>query len=232
MKKLLFMAFLAVGMTANAETFFEDDDDNAKEGLELSKDEDESWSMHLQLGVDIPTGAPDGVDFAPFRSWEFQWTILQYGYTPKNTKTTFSVGMGFNWRNYTLSGHDKMFSKVNDVTLVTPSASTMHELSSSIHTTSLSMPLLVKQRFSKDFALSMGAQLNYNFHGRVINEYEHGDDDVDISTKKIGERPFTVDLLGIVHVWQLGIYCKYSPMSVLKKDRGPEFKSLAVGIYF
>jgi hypothetical protein len=232
MKKLLFMAFLAVGMTANAETFVDDDDDNAKEGLELSKDEDESWSMHLQLGVDIPTGAPDGVDFAPFRSWEFQWTILQYGYTPKNTKTTFSVGMGFNWRNYTLSGHDKMFSKVNDVTLVTPSASTMHELSSSIHTTSLSMPLLVKQRFSKDFALSLGAQLNYNFHGRVINEYEHGDDDVDISTKKIGERPFTVDLLGIVHVCQLGFYCKYSPMSVLKKDRGPEFKSLAVGIYF
>lgn len=232
MKKLLFMAFLAAGMTANAETFVDNDDDDSKDGIEFSKDEDDSWSMHVQLGVDIPTGAPDGVDFAPFRSWEFQWTLLQYGYTPKNTKTTFSVGLGFNWRNYTLSGHDKMFSKVSDVTLVTPSASTMHDLSSSIHTTSLSMPLLVKQRFNKNFAISLGGQLNYNFYGRIINDYEHGDDDVNISTKKIGERPITVDLLGIVHVWQLGIYCKYSPMSVLKKDRGPKFKSLAVGLYF
>jgi hypothetical protein len=60
-----------------------------------------------------------------------------------------------------------------------------------------------------------------------------GDHEVDDLTKKIGERPITVDILGIVHVAKgFGVYCKYSPMSVLKKDKGPDFKSLAVGFYF
>jgi hypothetical protein len=56
--------------------------------------------------------------------------------------------------------------------------------------------------------------------------------ETDIYTSNIGQRPFTVDILGIVHVWELGFYCKYSPMSVLKKDRGVEFQSLAFGLYF
>ena len=107
----------------------------------------------------------------------------------------------------------------------------MDDLSSNIHTTSLSMPLLIKQRFSKSFAVSVGAQLNWNYYARIHTSYEQGDDDFDRYTKKIGQRPFTVDVLGIVHLGDLGIYCKYSPMSVLKKDRGPKFQSLSFGIY-
>ena len=65
------------------------------------------------------------------------------------------------------------------------------------------------------------------------NYYEQGDIETDQSTRKIGQRPFTVDLMGIVHFCKGGgIYFKYSPMSVLKKDKGPEFKSFAVGLYF
>ena len=65
------------------------------------------------------------------------------------------------------------------------------------------------------------------------NNVEQDEYEADEYTKKIGQRPFTVDVLGIVHLSKgFGIYCKYSPMSVLKKDRGPEFKSLAVGFYF
>ena len=90
MKKLLFLAFLAVGMTANAETVANNDDDEEqienKGGIELGKgkDEDDRWSMHFAFGVDIPTGAPSGVEFAPFRSWEINWTVVQYDYTPGN----------------------------------------------------------------------------------------------------------------------------------------------------
>ena len=119
MKKLLLLAFLAVGMTANAETIVTNDDEEQienKGGIDLGKgkDEDDRWSMHLALGVNIPTGAPDGVEFAPFRSWEFNWTIAQYDYTPCKSNTTLSAGLGFNWRFYTLSGHKNGFVKAND----------------------------------------------------------------------------------------------------------------------
>ena len=235
MKKVLLLAFLAVGMTAYAQEV----DEKTVEikyvevndgGIKL--DEDNNWKMHLYVGVDIPVSAPDGVDFAPFRSWEIGLTVAQYEYTPKNSKTTLSAGIGIDWRNYTLSGHDKMFVKANDIILVRDRDGKMSELASRISTTSLSLPLMVKQSFSKDFAISLGAQFNWNFYSRLNNYYEEGDDEVDVQTKKIGERPITIDVLGMLHFGDFAVYCKYSPMSVLKKDKGPDFKSLAVGFYF
>jgi len=73
------MAFLAVGMTANAETTVTSDDDTkASQGVELGKGKDanDRWSAHVQLGVNVPTDTPEDVDFAPFRSWELGLTLL------------------------------------------------------------------------------------------------------------------------------------------------------------
>ncbi len=237
MKKFLILAFLAIGMTANAETIVINDDVEEienKGGIEIGKGKDgnDRWSMHLALGVNIPTGAPDGVEFAPFRSWEFNWTIAQYDYTPGQSNTTLSAGFGFNWRFYTLSGHKKGFFKANDFVAVSVSDPELEDFSSSIHTTAFTIPLLVKQKFTKSFAVSLGAQLNWNFYGLIHNYYETGDHEIDDYTKKIGHRPLTVDVLGMLHFGDFAVYCKYSPMSVLKKDRGEEFKSLAVGFYF
>jgi hypothetical protein len=241
MKKLLLFVMLAVGMTAYAQDMDVKYVDTSNDGgvkLGQGADEDDHWTMHFAVGVDIPVST-DGLDFAPFRSWDINFTVVQYDWTPKNSKTTLSAGLGLNWRNYTLSGHDKMFDKLSintsndEVVTVHNRPGEYSELSSRVHTVGLSMPLLVKQRFGKHFAISLGAQLNWNYYARLNNEYEIGDHEIEDLTKKIGQRPITVDILGIVHVAKgLGIYCKYSPMSVFKKDKGPDFKSLAVGFYF
>lgn len=237
MKKLLLMALMAVAMTANAEDKNEilvanDDEVTNEGGIKLTKDDDnDNWSMHFALGVNIPQKA-EGHSFAPFRSWELSWTVLQYDYTPKKSKTTLSAGLGFNWRTYTLSGHEDGFFKVVDFVGIGKTTEKYDNFSSNISTTAISMPLLIKQRFSKSFAISLGAQLNWNFYSRIHNYGEQGDNELDTYTKKIGQRPITVDVLGILHFGKLGVYCKYSPMSVLKKDRGVEFKSFAAGIYF
>lgn len=236
MKKLFFIALLAVGMTAAAQEKDVVQGCCHDGGVKVAdgKDADDRWSLHLNLGVNIATGAPDGVDFAPFRSWEFGVTAIQYDYTPKcMPKTTFSAGLGVQWRRYTLSGHDKLFVKEGDVLCAEDREGFMSDLSSDIHTFAITMPLLVKQRFGKEFAVSLGAQLNWNVYGRSNSEYDYGDLECDLDTKNIGYRPFTVDIIGIVHVCKgLGIYCKYSPMSVLKNGRGPEFRSVSLGLYF
>ena len=243
MKKLLLMALLAAGLSANAAVLTDNDDEmGTVGGVDLGEgvDENDRWTMHVNVGVDVPTDVPSGLDFAPFRSWEIGVTVVQYDYTPKNWKTTFSAGLGFDWRNYTLKGHEKAFVKVPANTLGNPNEfvnvaiadEKSDKRSSRIHTVSLSIPLMVKQRFSKTFALSVGAQLNWNFRAHLHNYFAQGDTEVSVDTKKIGHRPLTVDILGIVHIERFGLYCKYSPMSVMKKDRGPEFKSLAFGIYF
>ena len=207
MKKVLLLAFLAVGMTAYAQEVDE-------KTVEIKYVEVNDGGIKLD------------------EDWEIGLTVAQYEYTPKNSKTTLSAGIGVDWRNYTLSGHDKMFAKVNDVVGVFDRKGDISELASRISTCSLSLPLMVKQSFSKDFAVSLGAQFNWNFYSRLNNYYEEGDHEIDDQTKKIGERPITIDVLGMLHFADFAVYCKYSPMSVLKKDKGPDFKSLAVGIYF
>lgn len=237
MKKFLFVvAFLAAGMTVHAEERItvNENDSITNNVIKIAKgaDEDDAWSMHFNFGVNIPTNT-HGLDFAPFRSWEFGWTVAQYDWTPKNSKTTLSAGAGIEFRNYTLSGHDNIFVVANNEVGVGQRDGSISELSSSLYTFGFAVPLLVKQRFSKNFAISLGAQLNWYCYGRVHNQYEIGDNSFDVNTRGIKYRPLTVDILGIVHVAKsFGFYCKYSPMSVMKKNYGPEFKSVSVGIYF
>lgn len=233
MKKLLLLAFLAFGMTANAETIVtgsSESEDDSLFDLGQGKDENDRWTMHVNFGVNVPTGAPDGMKFAPFRSWEVGWTVIQYDYTPKDWRTTFSTGLGLEWDNYTLKGHNDWFSKAGDKVVVDNVKGAFDNLSSRVHVLALTMPLLVKQRFAKNFAISVGAQLNWNYYSRLTNKYDIDDYEYDVSTKDIGARPITVDVLGIIHFDDIAIYCKYAPMSVLKSDRGPEFQSLSFGI--
>ena len=235
MKKIFFMAFIAFAMNANAQESSDveatDTDTTETYTYEIA-DSENDWSIHGMIGVNIPTNVPDGFDFAPFRSWEFDLTFSQYDYSPNNKKTTLSAGIGFGYRFYTLSGHDNMLYKDNGVIKVTKRAGEMANLSAHINTLNFNIPLLVQQRFAKNFAVSLGAMVNWNFWNRINNDYEIGDEEFDISTKNIGFRSVTVDILGVLHFADdFGVYVKYSPMSAFKKDRGPEFKALTIGLY-
>jgi len=233
MKKVLFLAFIAFAMNANAqENVAAEQTDEVAAVKYQYEDDDDNWSTHVYFGVNIPTDVPDNMEFAPFRSWELGVTIAQYDYTLSNAKTTLSAGAGIGWRFYTLSGHDDMLYKDGNQIVVIKREGSMSDLSSGIHTFNINVPLLVKQRFNKNFAISLGAQANWNCYARLNNSYELGDDEITVNTKKIGQRPITIDVLGILHFAKdFGVYFKYSPMSVMKKDRGPEFKTFTVGLY-
>ena len=233
MKKLFVLAFLAVSMTAYAGERTDDDNSGGIELSKKNKEKDGDWHMHFAAGVNVVTGAPKGVDFAPFRSWDLNWTIAQYEYTPKGASQTYSVGIGLGWRNYTLSDRDKAFMKDGDVTDIYH-VDKVDGRTSRVHIMNANIPVLFRQKLGEGFAVSVGAQININAYGRLVNKWDDNatDNEYDVKTKKIGQRPLTVDVLGMVHFKDWALYCKYSPMDVFKKDRGPEFKSIAFGIYF
>ena len=254
MKKLVMMMALAVSMAVNAAekndstiVDFGDDDDSgsvlkAKKtpfDMDLSKEDEDGWtthslSTHIGVGFTAPTNVPSGMSFATFRSWELQWTIVQYEYRPKNKWQTYSIGIGLNWRNYVLKT-DKAFYKGGNgeigLTDWNPQYSDKH---SNIHVASISVPILFTQKFDKEghFKLSLGPFVNFNTSADITNRYSMGDDDVKVSTNHIGQRPVTIDFMGIFRVYGVGLYCKYSPNSVLKSGRGPQFRSLSFGLYF
>jgi hypothetical protein len=78
--------------------------------------------------------------------------------------------------------------------------------------------------------------------GRINNDYTDGDNDVEISTKGFDYNVVTVDFMGILKSGGIGLYFKYSPMSVLKKKditaadgtiiENPQFKALSFGLFF
>lgn len=193
---------------------------------------DDSILFDLAVGVGTPTNVPDGIGFAPFKSMELLFGF-RYEYTPKKALQSYSVGLWFDWRAYGLR-NDNMFVKgADDVVGIGTMPENAKSKRSSINIFSLSVPFLFTQYFGRNtkWNISLGPVVNFNVYGRVNNEYEIGDDSFDISTKGLGYRPVTVDFMGMVRYKHIGVYCKYSPMSVLKKDMGPQFRSLTFGVF-
>lgn len=232
MKKLIIMAFLAVGLTANAGNLFSNDGSDSKKDLVLKSGKNGDLTMHFGLGVNLVSGAPEGYEFAPFKSWDFQWTVAQYDYNPKGASQTYSIGLGLNWRRYGLKDNNTMFEKVHDVVGLGKFVSDAGSRHSNVHTQGINIPLLFTQKLGKSSSFSLGPVFNFNVGGWVENEWEVGDQTMDVSTRKIGQRTFTVDALGMIDFGGLAIFCKYSPMKVFEDGRGPELKSFTVGLYF
>jgi hypothetical protein len=82
-----------------------------------------------------------------------------------------------------------------------------------------------------DGAWSMKHQWYINAHANLY--YDEGDNNISVTTNKIGVKPFTIDGIAIVHLpFFLDVYCKYSPMKLFKEGRGPEAHQLTFGLCF
>lgn len=188
-------------------------------------------------GWAIPTNTPKGHGFATFRSWE--WMIgLRYCYTPKKALQTYSVGLWCDWRNYTVPKNNMMSKNADNVVVFGGYSPTVSETSSKIRIFSLSVPFLFTQKFGKNSkaSFSLGPVVNINVRGRILNEWTDNDIEHETSTKEIGQRPVTVDFMSILKYGDIGLYCKYSPMSVLKNKsengvENPQFHSLTIGLF-
>ncbi len=185
----------------------------------------------VALGFNIMTSKPEGANSRFFGSNEFL-VGLRYKYTPKNALQSYSTGLWIQWNRYTLD--NKMFYKATDnVVALQDFPAGVSSPRSRINIFSLSVPLFFTQKLGResDWSVTLGPVVNFNVRGRVNNEYDQGDDVYDITTKGINYRPVTIDLMGMLQYKGVGIYCKYSPMSVLKKDMGPQFRSLTLGVF-
>ena len=212
-------------------------------------EDDAKWVIDLGLGWNAPTNTPNGHGFAVFRSQEV-FAGVRYCYTPKGKTQTYSTGLWCDWRTYEMPHSSKGYmckTKDDIVTFgnhVAEGNDRYSDVSSHIRIFSLSVPFLFTQKFGKNSksSFSIGPVVNFNLRGRINNEYTNGDDDVDVSTKGFDYNVVTVDFMGILKTEGIGVYFKYSPMSVLKKKEttaadgtiieNPQFKALSFGLFF
>ena len=194
--------------------------------------------LDLGYGWAAPTNTPNGHGFAVFKSKEF-FLGLRYCYTPKKAMQTYSVGLWCDWRDYAVPKNNMMRENADNIVAFGEYPANVSETDSRIRIFSLSVPFLFTQKFGKKSkcSFSLGPVVNFNVRGRINNEWTDDDVEWESSTKEIGQRPVTVDFMGILKGDGIGLYCKYSPMSVLKSKsangmENPQFHSLSLGFFF
>jgi hypothetical protein len=145
---------------------------------------------------------------------------VRYCYTPKGKTQTYSTGLWCDWRTYELPHSGKGYIKKTQDHIVTfgnyvdEGNEKYSDVRSHIRIFSLSVPFLFTQKFGKKSK----------------------------STKGFDYNVVTVDFMGILKSGGIGLYFKYSPMSVLKKKEitaadgtvieNPQFKALSFGLFF
>lgn len=191
------------------------------------------FEPHLTFGLGTMLDAPKGYDFKLWPSFELGFQVV-YGYRPYGPKNQWNIGLGINWRKYSMSS-DTYWVKDNGVMRLEPYVDGQSDRTTSLHQFSLQVPIYYTHSFDKDknWQIMVGGIVNINTGSHVTREFEFENEDYQVETGKIGQRPITIDAFLAVNVPVLGrIYCKYCPMSFFKKDKGPEMKQLSFGFYW
>jgi hypothetical protein len=192
-------------------------------------------SLHMNVGLNTMVGADKGYDFSLWPSFEYGVSITR-DWRPHGPKNEFSFGLGVDWRYYRVSDKSLHWTKdANNFMTLAPYAAGQTDTRSSLFVFSVQVPLLYTHYFDKkrDWALTVGAVVNWNAMGEALYSYEEDGEEHDVTISKSGMKPFTVD--GVVMVdtpWLPMLYCKYSPMTLFKNDRGPKMHQLSFGICF
>lgn len=80
------------------------------------------------------------------------------------------------------------------------------------------------------FEVYGGAEICYNFNGRIKNKYSQKEVQVPVKYTDVRLETFTWNYIAGINFFDFGVYAKYSPCSVLQAGTGPSFDTYSFGI--
>lgn len=197
-----------------------------------------SWDL-LMSGVAI--GLIDPINQAPAgglqwsKSFEISWLScigVKYG----NSRSSISLGFGFDWRNYKITTSDKCLVANDDKGIEWGSypAGTRSK-NSRLKVFSLQLPLLYSWVIPKSsLVFKCGLIFNFNTYASLKTAYWDADGNkMEDFTTAISPRRFTVDFFGCLsYRHAIGLYVRYSPIKVMDAPNTLNFQPLSVGVTF
>lgn len=190
------------------------------------------WFEHmgLYIGFNSMTGLPDGTGKM---SESVEFGLL----CPISMAVSFPhrfriiTGLGFGWKNYKLSTPNAfVLDDAGNVVIGGYDDGAYYRLSR-LKQFNLDIPVLLKKSFGK-FSVVAGTVVNFNLHGSILSRYRIDNVEQKVVNSGINHRKVTADLWGAVAFSDMGIYVKYTPVSVLKGGQSPDFKAFTVGFVF
>lgn len=202
----------------------------------FSKNESSSTGVSMEgvcLGLTNPCNqpAPGGVQWS--KSIEISWLscINLYYETGRNR---FSVGLGFDWRNYKTTTSDKCLTVNNEGGLEWGSyPENCQGRFSRLKVFSLQVPALWSYDIPRtDIGIKAGVILDFNTYASVkTGWYDPQGKRANQFSKQLEQNKFTVDFFGAVSLCHsFGVYVRYSPTKVMNVDEGINFRPLTLGV--
>lgn len=195
--------------------------------------DDEGWSVVMRgpaIGWVTALDAPEEMDVDMTASYEIMFpSLLGFEYQPRNSRINFTVGFGIDWRNYRMTGKTRFYKEGEDLVLGDYKEGARPDFSR-LKIFSWTMPFMMGCDFGKHVNLTLGPVINFNTHSSLKTRYELDGVKCKETTKDLHPTRVTVDLMGILTVYGVGVYVKYAPCKVIKSAYGPSFKGLSAGL--
>ena len=195
----------------------------------------ECFSGGLGIGFLHTMNGPENVSTAMGRSLEISWAdAIGLAYNI-NSKNAFSLGMGFLWRNYRMTGRYRFLEASDGTVDVVPYPAGANPKFSRLHTMQVTLPLRYIHHFNRKVDCSLGAEFAFNGginkHTRTLKtRYTLDGERYKDMQRDVHINPTNVNLMATVSWSWIGLYARYTPSSAFDTDYGPKFHSLSVGV--
>lgn len=147
-------------------------------------------------------------------------------------RNNFSLGWGYGWARYRLSS-DRCFNFDGANVSIAGYPDGMQPVRSVFRLNRHVFSFNYLHMFDHKVAVTLGAALNVHVRPRIYNTYlRDGHSQRDTYKYNVPYAPIGFSLMGKISYDDFGFFVRYTPTSVFEKDRGPQFKSITVGVTF
>lgn len=203
------------------------------------KDKSKRWTWSvisggIYMGFNSVVGESVDMGVKMGHSIEFAWDrIIAVSYRPFGKSFSMSLGFGVGGKDFTIKESRHRFVGNKNGVELGGYPDGAYPKDSRLRVFSLRVPFNVRQKLGDDFSVSASAIMNFNANGTVKSSYIT-EEDIKIEESFNGApiRKVSFDIMGALNYKIIGVYVKYSPQSVFKPGKGPEFKVLTVGFGF
>ena len=185
----------------------------------------------IGLGVAQPYDGPDGMSLGGTICSDIFFSIESVSFNFAWNHLHIYSGLNVGYRSFRLM-EDGILS-VQDGKIAKGAVPQGLELKrSALRYNYLSVPALLGISLGSrgHFEVYGGAEICYNFNGRIKNKYSQKEVQVPVKYTDIRLEAFTWNYIAGINFFDFGVYAKYSPCSVLQAGTGPSFDTYSFGI--
>ncbi len=178
----------------------------------------------------------DGVSLDSGESLEYNLNFFEHSFRISSRYNWAIVtGMGMRWSRYRLD-ENAYFKEVDGITTLIPAPEGITYNSSKLNITSLTIPVLLEWQSPRcggnRFFMSLGVVgvVKTASSSRISYRDASGNKQSEKVDTGMNIRPITMDFLFQTGYDWIGMYIKYSPMSLFESNKGPKVQPVSIGL--